>query len=163
MRYAELAQALALAREPRRACARWRDTVRALRASKSMVLDPQRRELPQRGLVLHESRSCRGAEAERVKARAVARGLVTRAEDVPCYDAAPGPTEARGGLADRARGHAQGPAPRSRSACSSKHALALVHHGGGSTGELLALADEMRARVREAFGVALEIEPVRWG
>jgi UDP-N-acetylmuramate dehydrogenase len=45
---------------------------------------------------------------------------------------------------------------------SSKHALALVHHGGGSTGELLALADELRAKVRDVFGVELEIEPVRW-
>ena len=42
---------------------------------------------------------------------------------------------------------------------STRHALALVHHGGGTTAELLAFADEIRARVRDRFGVELEREP----
>jgi UDP-N-acetylmuramate dehydrogenase len=42
---------------------------------------------------------------------------------------------------------------------STKHALALVHHGGGTTRELLALADEIQRRVQERFGVTLEREP----
>jgi UDP-N-acetylmuramate dehydrogenase len=46
---------------------------------------------------------------------------------------------------------------------SSRHALSLVHHGGGSTRELLALADEIHARVRERFGVELVREPVLLG
>jgi UDP-N-acetylmuramate dehydrogenase len=44
---------------------------------------------------------------------------------------------------------------------STAHSLALVHHGGGTTSELLALADEVKRRVREAFGVELEREPVQ--
>jgi UDP-N-acetylmuramate dehydrogenase len=43
---------------------------------------------------------------------------------------------------------------------SSAHALALVHHGGGTTAELLAFAERVVAQVRDAFGVTLEREPV---
>jgi UDP-N-acetylmuramate dehydrogenase len=53
-----------------------------------------------------------------------------------------------------AKGYARG-----RVAISSKHALALVNRGGASTGELLALAREIAAGVRERFGVQLEPEP----
>lgn len=42
---------------------------------------------------------------------------------------------------------------------STHHALALVHHGGGTTAELLAFADEIRTRVRDQFGIDLEREP----
>ena len=42
---------------------------------------------------------------------------------------------------------------------SSKHALALVNYDG-STRELLALAEEIRAGVSSAFGVELVMEPV---
>jgi UDP-N-acetylmuramate dehydrogenase len=37
--------------------------------------------------------------------------------------------------------------------------LALVHHGGGSTAQLLALADEVAQRVQATFGVTLTREP----
>jgi UDP-N-acetylmuramate dehydrogenase len=42
---------------------------------------------------------------------------------------------------------------------STRHALALVHHGGGTTADLLSFADEIRTRVRDQFGIALEREP----
>lgn len=42
---------------------------------------------------------------------------------------------------------------------SSKHTLALVNCGG-TTRQLLELAEEIRAQVRARFGIALEIEPV---
>ena len=42
---------------------------------------------------------------------------------------------------------------------SSAHALALVHHGGGTTAALLALAREVPEAVRARFGVALVPEP----
>jgi UDP-N-acetylmuramate dehydrogenase len=42
---------------------------------------------------------------------------------------------------------------------SSNHALALVHHGGGTTTELLAFADEVRSRVEDRFGIRLQREP----
>jgi UDP-N-acetylmuramate dehydrogenase len=46
---------------------------------------------------------------------------------------------------------------------SSKHTLALTNRGGASTEELLRLAREVRAGVRERFGVDLVNEPVLVG
>jgi UDP-N-acetylmuramate dehydrogenase len=41
-----------------------------------------------------------------------------------------------------------------------KQALVLVNHGGGTGKELLALANEIQAKVFDTFGVQLSIEPV---
>jgi len=41
-----------------------------------------------------------------------------------------------------------------------KQALVLVHHGEGTGKELLALADEIRGKVKEKFGITLHQEPV---
>jgi UDP-N-acetylmuramate dehydrogenase len=46
---------------------------------------------------------------------------------------------------------------------SGKHTLALTNRGGGSTADLLRLAREVRAGVRERFGVELVNEPVLVG
>jgi len=43
---------------------------------------------------------------------------------------------------------------------SPKHALALIHRGGGTTTALLALAREIQDGVRARLGVQLEPEPV---
>ena len=43
---------------------------------------------------------------------------------------------------------------------SSKHTLALVHRGGGSTADLLHAARTLRDGVRERFGIELQPEPV---
>lgn len=48
-------------------------------------------------------------------------------------------------------------------AVHDRQALVLVHRGGGSGAELLALAADIRASVREKFGVTLEQEPVILG
>ncbi len=46
---------------------------------------------------------------------------------------------------------------------SSKHALALVHHGGGTTKELLTFAQEIQLKIKQCFGIRLVMEPVAWG
>jgi UDP-N-acetylmuramate dehydrogenase len=46
---------------------------------------------------------------------------------------------------------------------SSKHALAIVNHGGATAAEVLALKDQIQHRVEEVFGVLLEPEPVMIG
>jgi UDP-N-acetylmuramate dehydrogenase len=48
-------------------------------------------------------------------------------------------------------------------AVSSKHTLALTNRGAGTAAGLLALAREIAAGVRDAFGVQLEPEPVLVG
>ena len=46
---------------------------------------------------------------------------------------------------------------------STAHALALVHHGGGSTAALLELAREVRDAVHARFGMTLLPEPTLIG
>jgi UDP-N-acetylmuramate dehydrogenase len=48
---------------------------------------------------------------------------------------------------------------RGRVGISSRHNLALVHLGGGSTDDLVALAREIRSAVRDLFGIDLKPEP----
>jgi UDP-N-acetylmuramate dehydrogenase len=42
---------------------------------------------------------------------------------------------------------------------SSRHTLALVNRGGATAAEILALAEKIRTRVEERFGIWLEMEP----
>jgi UDP-N-acetylmuramate dehydrogenase len=49
---------------------------------------------------------------------------------------------------------------RGRVGISAKHALALVNRGDATTAELVALAREIAAGVRDAFGVDVVPEPV---
>lgn len=134
-----------------------RRTVRALRRQKSMLIeadDPNRRSVG--SFFLNPVVS--SAEADRLVEQAVDENLVNAVEEVPCY-----PTEgaqvklAAAWLIEKA-GVAKG-TRRGAIGVSSNHSLALVHHGGGTTAELLAFADEIRARVLDRFGVTLEREP----
>ena len=56
------------------------------------------------------------------------------------------------------RGYGKG-----RVGISTKHTLALVNRGGATTAELMALAREIAAGVRERFGIGLHPEPVLVG
>jgi UDP-N-acetylmuramate dehydrogenase len=56
------------------------------------------------------------------------------------------------------RGFCRGPA-----AVSEQHALVLENHGGAAQDDILALAAEVRAAVREHYGVALQVEPRVYG
>jgi UDP-N-acetylmuramate dehydrogenase len=166
VRYAELERALAagLARAPaaatpaRATLAGVRDTVLALRRAKSMVIDPGD---PNRRSVgsFFMNPIVPADHAARLVARLVAEGLVHDAAGVPQF---PGGGDRvklsaawlieRAGLGKGYRDGAVG--------ISSRHALALVHHGGGTTAALLALADRVRDAVEHRFGVRLEREPV---
>ncbi|HEY8922856.1 MAG TPA: UDP-N-acetylmuramate dehydrogenase [Polyangia bacterium] len=136
-------------------------TVRALRARKSMVLDPAD---PNRRSVgsFFTNPIVDGAAFEALAARAVAAGVVTTAAEVPRFEAGEGRRKVpaawlieRAGFTKSLRRGAVG--------ISSAHALALVHHGGGTTAALLALAQEIQDGVRARFGVTLEREPIVLG
>lgn len=152
-RYAELARAL-----PRDAdLDTVRRTVVALRASKSMVIDPAD---PNRRSVgsFFTNPVVSEAQAADVVARAIALGIVSEARDVPTYAAAGGVKLAAGWLIERS-GTAKG--ERSGSVgVSTRHALCLVHHGGGTTAEMLEFAALVEGRVERTFGVRLVREPV---
>jgi UDP-N-acetylmuramate dehydrogenase len=134
-----------------------RRTVLDLRRRKSMVLDPDDPNRRSAGSFFLNP-VVAAAEAERVVEQAVRENLVGAPDEVPRY-----PTDddkvklAAGWLIERA-GIAKG-TRRGAVGVSTNHALALVHHGGGTTADLLAFADEIRARVLDRFGIELEREP----
>jgi UDP-N-acetylmuramate dehydrogenase len=167
VRYVELSRVLAGVARPTLQDVAQR--VRALRASKSMLLDPKDPNSRNVGSffknpILTEER------AARLRAQCLAEGLVREEREVPCF-AAPsvgslassgmaGVKVAAGFLIESAgikRGMRRGPV-----GISTAHALCLVHHAGGTTQALLDLADEVRSAVRTRFGIELEMEPVLW-
>jgi UDP-N-acetylmuramate dehydrogenase len=147
VRYAELERAL----PPDRSLADVRDKVIELRRNKSMVIDE---DDPNR-------RSAGSFFMNPIVDDAIVAPLIAKFPDMPRW-AAEGKTKlAAGWLIERAgmeRGMRHG-----HVGISSRHALALVHHGDGRTSELLELARRVRAAVEGAFGVRLELEPTLWG
>jgi UDP-N-acetylmuramate dehydrogenase len=74
------------------------------------------------------------------------------------YPAGPGQLKlAAGWLIEQAgwKGYRQGDA-----GVHEKQALVLVNHGSASGGQLLQLAEQIRADIQARFGVELEIEPL---
>ena len=159
LRYRELADALAGAPAP--TVADTRRTVLALRRRKSMVIvpdDPNRRSVGS----FFTNPVLPAAEAEAVVARAVASGAAAASADVPRWEAPNGTVKLSAGWLVERAGIPRG-FRRDTVGVSSAHALALVHHGGGTTAALLALAREVQAAVRERFGVGLSPEPTLIG
>jgi UDP-N-acetylmuramate dehydrogenase len=143
LRYRELADALA-GSTPTLADAR--AAVLALRARKSMVIDPAD---PNR-------RSAGSFFTNPIVDAAVAGALGPQA---PRWPAGPGRVKLSAGWLIEHAGIAKG-TRRGAVGVSSRHALALVHHGGGTTAALIALAREVRAAVLARFGVTLSPEPI---
>lgn len=152
VRYAELARALA--GDPRPSLRTVQQTVRALRAQKGMLIEPgweaSAGSFFTNPIVSED-------EAARVAQVASERGF----GDVPRHDGGAGRVKLAAGWLIERSGIAKG-MRRGVVGVSRHHALALVHHGGGSTRALLDLASEIQQQVYCTFGVQLEIEPVRW-
>lgn len=136
-------------------------TVRRLRARKSMIVDPG--DPNRRSAGSFFTNPVLDVPAfEALAARAVAAGIVARPEDVPRFEGPVGRLKIPAAWLIERAGFTKG-LRRGSVGISSAHALALVHHGGGTTGALLALAQEIREAVQARFGVALEREPVLVG
>lgn len=156
VRYAELSRALSgHAAPPLRDV---QTTVRALRASKGMLIDsswePSAGSFFTNPVVSSE-------DAERVTAAALRIGCVAHAREVPRYAADDGRVKLAAGWLIEKSGVVRG-MERGAVGVSARHALALVHRGGGTTRDLMALAAEIQEQVMRTFGVALALEPVRW-
>jgi UDP-N-acetylmuramate dehydrogenase len=151
VRYLELASALAAQARP--SLADVREAVLALRRKKSMVFDeadPNRR-------------SAGSFFTNPVVTAAAADDVATRAGgEMPRFPLPDGRVKLAAGWliehAGLAKGFRLGPV-----GISSRHALALVHHGGGTTKDLLRLALHVRTSVFERFGISLVPEPVFLG
>lgn len=159
LRYRELADALAGAAQP--TLAETRATVLALRRKKSMLIvdgDPNRRSVGS----FFTNPIVSAAQADDVAARAVAMGAIAAAGEMPRWPAPGGAVKLSAGwLIERAgirKGHRRGAV-----GISTAHALALVHHGGGSTAALLELAREVGDAVHAQFAMTLLPEPTLVG
>jgi UDP-N-acetylmuramate dehydrogenase len=157
VRYPELARALA-ARSAAPTLADVRDIVISLRRAKSMVIDPADSNRRSVGSFFTNP-VVSTAEADRVVDQLLAERVVAAAAEVPRFPAGAEQVKLsaawlieRAGLTKGLRAGAVG--------ISSRHTLALVHHGGGTTAELLAFADRVRDAVERRFGVRLQREPV---
>ncbi|QHC30880.1 UDP-N-acetylmuramate dehydrogenase [Streptomyces sp. HF10] len=159
VKYAETARALGVEPGDRVPLARARETVLKLRAGKGMVLDADDHDTWSAGSfftnpILGEEQFA--AFRERVRERL--------GEDVepPAYPAGEGRRKTSAAwLIDKAgytKGYGTGPAR-----ISTKHTLALTNRGEATTEDLLTLAREVVAGVREAFGITLVNEPVMVG
>jgi UDP-N-acetylmuramate dehydrogenase len=156
LRYRELADALAGDAAPTLAATR--ATVIALRRRKSMVIDaadPNRRSAGS----FFTNPIVDADVAERLAARAVADSLVATVADVPRWPAGPGRVKLSAGWLIERAGVVKG-LRAGAVGVSTRHALALVHHGGGTTDALLALARRVRDAVVARFGVTLAPEPI---
>ena len=142
-----------------------RQTVLSLRRAKGMLIEQSGSEPGSAGSFFLNP-VVDAAHADEVARKAVALGVLAREADMPRYAAGAGASSgavklAAGWLIERAgftKGERHGAV-----GVSPHHALALVHHGGGTTADLLALAETIRARVKERFDVELQREPVLLG
>jgi UDP-N-acetylmuramate dehydrogenase len=146
IRYGELAKALGIREGERAPLQRVRDTVIALRRGKGMVIDAAD----------PESRSAGSFFTNPVVELANAARVPTEA---PRWAQPDGRVKLSAAWLIEHAGFAKGYASDGVG-ISNKHALALVHRGGGTTRALLALATAIQTTVRDRFGIALEIEPV---
>ena len=144
--YGELAQRLGVAIGERAPLAEVRGAVLELRAAKGMVLDADD----------HDTWSAGSFFTNPVLTSESAQRLPAAA---PRFPDGPGRVKTSAAwLIEQAgygRGYGTGPAR-----LSTKHTLALTNRGGARTADLLALAREVRAGVRDRFGVELVNEPV---
>ncbi|HEY4057327.1 MAG TPA: UDP-N-acetylmuramate dehydrogenase [Kofleriaceae bacterium] len=158
IKYGELSNALGIADGATAPLQSVRDTVIALRRCKGMVVDANDPASRSAGsFFTNPLVSAKQLVAVRA---AVAQRLpgVT----MPTFPAADDRTKLSAGWLIERAGFAKGTV-RGNVGISSKHALALVNRGGGTTAELLALAHEIVGGVRAAFGVTLEREPILVG
>jgi UDP-N-acetylmuramate dehydrogenase len=138
--------------------ARVRTAVLALRGQKSMLLAADGENSRSAGSfflnpLLHP------AEADALEQRARAVGALLGEESLPRFPGADGRDKIPAAWLIERAGFAKG-TRRGAFGISSRHSLALVHHGGGTTRDLLAFADEIQAEVASRFGIELQPEPV---
>ncbi len=160
VRYSELARALGGATAAPSVSA-VRDAVIELRRSKSMVLDPDDPNRRSVGSFFVNPVLATGAADEAAR-RALANGATSHLDEMPRYPVGGGLEKLSAAWLVERAGFPKG-TRRGAVGISSRHSLALVHHGGGTAAELIALAREIRTAVHARFGVSLKPEPVFLG
>jgi UDP-N-acetylmuramate dehydrogenase len=150
IRYPELARALDVEVGERAPLAEVREAVLGLRRGKGMVVDPADPDSVSAGSFFTNPIVSEYQLAE-VARRADAPPPAFPADDGRVKTSAAWLIE-RAGFT---KGYGDGPV-----GLSTKHTLALVNRGGGTTAQLVSLAREIADEVRRRFGVELRPEPV---
>jgi UDP-N-acetylmuramate dehydrogenase len=157
VRYAELAGALGVELGERAPLGAVREAVLALRRAKGMVLDPADPDSVSAGsfftnpvLEAGDFSALEHRVAERVGPQA----------RVPAWPQVDGRVKTSAAWLIERAGFRRGHGDAAGIAISAKHTLALTNRGAGTSAELVALAREIAAGVRDAFGVELVPEPV---
>jgi UDP-N-acetylmuramate dehydrogenase len=160
VRYPELVTTLGVAQGDRVPLEQAREAVLALRRGKGMLLDPADPDTRSAGsfftnpiLTAEQFADVQRRAAKRYGPQTQVPHLHEDTEDGALKVSAAWLIERAGfgkGYGDAAR-------------ISTKHALALTNPGSADTAALLALARQIRAGVRETFGVELANEPVLVG
>lgn len=159
VRYGELA-ALLGGKTVAPSLAEVRRAVLALREQKGMVWHPEAPESRTVGSFF-KNPELPPAVFEDLKKKVWERGILPSWQEPPHFPTASGVKVPAAWLVERA-GFPKGFC-RHHVGISRRHALALVHLGGGTAAELVALAADIQKAVAHTFGVLLEPEPVFWG
>jgi UDP-N-acetylmuramate dehydrogenase len=151
VRYPELARAVGVEPGATAPLADVREAVLTLRRDKGMVIDETD----------PDSVSAGSFFTNPVLDEAAFRSLRERAgPELPAFPQPDGTVKTSAAWLIEHAGFARGHGDPLTIAISSKHTLALTNRGAGTTSDLVALAREIAAGVREAFGVDLHPEPV---
>jgi UDP-N-acetylmuramate dehydrogenase len=158
VRYAELARYLEERGRKQPSLAEVREAVVTLRRGKSMVLDPGDPNARSVGSFFTNPIVPK-AVADDLETALRRDGTLREGERPPRFPARDGHVKLSAAwLIERAglgKGYVRG-----NVGLSSRHTLAIVNRGGAAASEVIALAREVRERVRDRFGVTLVPEPV---
>ncbi len=159
IRYAEVARALGTHEGTQVPLADARATVLSLRRAKGMVLDPADPDTRSAGSFFMNP----VLEPEQLARLQRAVGGRDTGTPVPCYPAGNGRVKVPAAWLIEQAGFGKGHRGPGGARISAKHTLALVNPGNASTDSLLALARQVRGRVRERYGIELVNEPTLVG
>jgi UDP-N-acetylmuramate dehydrogenase len=148
--YAELARTIGVEAGQRAPLADVRRAVLGLRAGKGMVLDPADHDTWSAGSFF-------------TNPHLTPEQAAALPADAPRWPQADGTVKSSAAWLIERAGFGKGYDLGGRVSLSTKHTLALTNRGSATTGELLALAREVRDGVERAFGVRLVNEPVLVG
>ncbi|MEM6297027.1 MAG: UDP-N-acetylmuramate dehydrogenase [Myxococcota bacterium] len=153
--YRELASALETVPSP--TLTQVREAVLRLRRRKSMVLDPNDPDARSVGSFFTNP-IVDAAAAQSLLCAAVDAGIVDTQDQVPRWLMDDGRVKFPAAWLIERAGISKGTVHEGVGV-SSKHTLALIHRGDGTTAQLVTLARRIRDRVVETFGVRLHPEP----
>ena len=164
VKYAELASELGVGMGERAPTGEVRSAVRTIRGRKGMVLSPGDPDTRSAGSFFTNP-VISAAELSHVEAVAAGLASVTASgRPVPHFPAGSGGlVKVPAAWLIEHAGFAKGYGAPGPARVSSKHTLALTNAGGATTADLIALAREIVAGVRNVFGVTLVPEPILIG